>query len=65
MLVAAGEAVATPSSTGIETVRRGIITLRATALVDQVQVIVADTGSWQPLHPDAGGTTVHLFARTT
>ena len=67
----------------------GIITLRATALVDQVRLTIVDTGSWKPpqaaadryrgrgitlmralmqdvaIHPDATGTTVHLFARIT
>jgi anti-sigma regulatory factor (Ser/Thr protein kinase) len=89
MLVAAGEAVANAIEHGHRDSPEGIITLRATALVDQVQLTVADTGSWKPpqpaadrhrgrgitlmralmqdvaIHPDATGTTIHLFARIT
>jgi serine phosphatase RsbU (regulator of sigma subunit)/GAF domain-containing protein/anti-sigma regulatory factor (Ser/Thr protein kinase) len=87
MLVAAGEAVANAIEHGHRDSPEGIITLRATALVDQVRMSVVDTGSWKPaqpaadrhrgrgitlmralmqdvaIQPDAGGTTVHLFAR--
>jgi anti-sigma regulatory factor (Ser/Thr protein kinase) len=89
MLVAAGEAVANAIEHGHRDSPEGIITLRATALADRVQLTVVDTGSWkipQPaanrhrgrgialmralmhdvdIHPDATGTTVHLFARIT
>jgi len=89
MLVAAGEAVANAIEHGHRDSPEGFITLRATISVDQVQLTVADTGSWKPpqpaahrhrgrgitlmralmqdvaIHPDAGGTTVHLFARIT
>ncbi|MGB7872415.1 MAG: SpoIIE family protein phosphatase [Mycobacterium sp.] len=89
MLVAAGEAVANAIEHGHRDSPEGIITLRGTALVDQVQLTIADTGSWKPpqtaadrhrgrgitlmralmqdvaIHPDAVGTTVHLFARIT
>ena len=89
MLVAAGEAVANAIEHGHRDSPEGIITLRATALVDQVQLTIVDTGSWKPpqtaadrhrgrgitlmralmqdvaIHPDAVGTTVHLFARIT
>ena len=87
MLVAAGEAVANAIEHGHRDSPEGIITLRATALVDRVQLTIADTGSWKPpqpaaganrgrgitlmralmndisIHPEAAGTTVHLFAR--
>ena len=89
MLVAAGEAVANAIEHGHRDSPEGIITLRATALVDRVKLTIADTGSWKPpqpaacgyrgrgitlmralmedvaIHPDAAGTTVHLFARIT
>jgi serine phosphatase RsbU (regulator of sigma subunit)/anti-sigma regulatory factor (Ser/Thr protein kinase)/transcriptional regulator with GAF, ATPase, and Fis domain len=89
MLVAAGEAVANAIEHGHRDSPEGIISLRATALVDQVQLTIADTGSWKPpqpaadahrgrgitlmralmhdiaIHPEAAGTTVHLFARIT
>jgi serine phosphatase RsbU (regulator of sigma subunit)/anti-sigma regulatory factor (Ser/Thr protein kinase)/transcriptional regulator with GAF, ATPase, and Fis domain len=89
MLVAAGEALANAIEHGHRDNPEGIITLRATALVDQVQLTIVDTGSWKPpqtaadrhrgrgitlmralmqdvaIHPDAVGTTVHLFARIT
>jgi serine phosphatase RsbU (regulator of sigma subunit)/anti-sigma regulatory factor (Ser/Thr protein kinase) len=89
MLVAAGEAVANAIEHGHRDSPEGIITLRATALVDEVQLTIVDTGSWKPpqpaadrhrgrgitlmralmqdvaIHPDAVGTTVHLFARIT
>jgi anti-sigma regulatory factor (Ser/Thr protein kinase) len=89
MLVAAGEAVANAIEHGHRDRPEGIITLRATALVDRLQLTVADTGSWKPprpsgeanrgrgitlmralmrdisIHPEAAGTTVHLFSRIT
>jgi GAF domain-containing protein/anti-sigma regulatory factor (Ser/Thr protein kinase) len=89
MLVAAGEAVANAIEHGHRDNPEGIISLRATALVDEVQLTIADTGSWKPpqpaaavhrgrginlmralmhdiaIHPEAAGTTVHLFAKIT
>jgi serine phosphatase RsbU (regulator of sigma subunit)/anti-sigma regulatory factor (Ser/Thr protein kinase)/transcriptional regulator with GAF, ATPase, and Fis domain len=53
MLVAAGEAVANAIEHGHRDSPEGIITLRATALADQVQLTVADTGSWKPPQPAA------------
>jgi serine phosphatase RsbU (regulator of sigma subunit)/anti-sigma regulatory factor (Ser/Thr protein kinase) len=53
MLVAAGEAVANAIEHGHRDSPEGIITLRATISVDQVQLTVVDTGSWKPLQPDA------------
>ena len=89
VLVAAGEAVANAVEHGHRDRPEGMISLHATALVDQVQLTIADTGSWKPpqsandahrgrgitlmralmhdfaIHPEAAGTTVHLFARIT
>lgn len=48
MLVAAGEAVANAIEHGHRDSPEGIITLRGTALVDQVQLTIVDTGSWKP-----------------
>jgi len=48
MLVAAGEAVANAIEHGHRDSPEGIITLRATALVDRVQLTIADSGSWKP-----------------
>jgi serine phosphatase RsbU (regulator of sigma subunit)/GAF domain-containing protein/anti-sigma regulatory factor (Ser/Thr protein kinase) len=53
MLVAAGEAVANAIEHGHRDSPEGIITLRATALVDQVQLTIVDSGSWKPPHPVA------------
>jgi serine phosphatase RsbU (regulator of sigma subunit)/anti-sigma regulatory factor (Ser/Thr protein kinase) len=53
MLVAAGEAVANAIEHGHRDSPDGIVTLRATALVDQVQLTVIDTGSWKPPRPVA------------
>jgi anti-sigma regulatory factor (Ser/Thr protein kinase) len=53
MLVAAGEAVANAIEHGHRDSPEGIITLRATISVDQVQLTVVDTGSWKPPRPDA------------
>jgi serine phosphatase RsbU (regulator of sigma subunit)/anti-sigma regulatory factor (Ser/Thr protein kinase)/transcriptional regulator with GAF, ATPase, and Fis domain len=53
MLVAAGEAVANAIEHGHRHSPEGIITLRATALVDQVRMTVVDTGSWKPPQPAA------------
>jgi serine phosphatase RsbU (regulator of sigma subunit)/anti-sigma regulatory factor (Ser/Thr protein kinase)/transcriptional regulator with GAF, ATPase, and Fis domain len=51
MLIAAGEAVANAIEHGHRHSPEGMITLRATALVDQVQLTIADTGSWKPPQP--------------
>jgi len=51
MLIAAGEAVANAIEHGHRHSPEGIITLRAIALVDQVQLTIADTGSWKPPQP--------------
>jgi serine phosphatase RsbU (regulator of sigma subunit)/anti-sigma regulatory factor (Ser/Thr protein kinase)/transcriptional regulator with GAF, ATPase, and Fis domain len=53
MLVAAGEAVANAIEHGHRDSPEGIITLRATALVDQVQLTIADTGTWKTPRPAA------------
>jgi anti-sigma regulatory factor (Ser/Thr protein kinase) len=53
MLVAAGEAVANAIEHGHRDSPEGIITLRATALADQVQLTVVDSGSWKPPQPAA------------
>ena len=53
MVVAVGEAVANAIEHGHRHSPEGIISLRATALFDQVQLTVADTGSWKPPRPDA------------
>jgi serine phosphatase RsbU (regulator of sigma subunit)/anti-sigma regulatory factor (Ser/Thr protein kinase) len=53
MLVAAGEAVANAIEHGHRDSPEGIISLSATALVDQVRLTVADTGSWKPPQPTA------------
>ena len=51
MLVAAGEAVANAIEHGHRDRPEGIISLRATALVDQVRLTISDTGSWKPPQP--------------
>lgn len=48
VLVAAGEAVANAIEHGHRHRRDGTVSLRATALVDEVQVTIVDTGSWKP-----------------
>jgi len=53
MLIAAGEAVANAIEHGHRHSPEGIISLRAIALVDQVQLTIADTGSWRPPQPVA------------
>jgi anti-sigma regulatory factor (Ser/Thr protein kinase) len=53
MLVAAGEAVANAIEHGHRDSPDGLITLHATALVDHVQLIIADNGSWKPPQPAA------------
>ncbi len=51
MLVAAGEAVANAIEHGHRHSPEGVISLRATALVDRVQLTIVDTGSWKPPQP--------------
>jgi serine phosphatase RsbU (regulator of sigma subunit)/anti-sigma regulatory factor (Ser/Thr protein kinase) len=53
MLVAAGEAVANAIEHGHRDSPDGLITLHATALVDHVQLTIADNGSWKPPRPAA------------
>jgi serine phosphatase RsbU (regulator of sigma subunit)/anti-sigma regulatory factor (Ser/Thr protein kinase)/transcriptional regulator with GAF, ATPase, and Fis domain len=48
VLIAAGEAVANAIEHGHRHSPGGMISLRATALVDQLQLIIKDTGSWKP-----------------
>ena len=48
VLIAAGEAVANAIEHGHRDLPDGRITLRATALVDRIHVVVADTGNWRP-----------------
>ena len=48
VLVAAGEAVANAIEHGHRHRPEGMISLDATALVDQVQLTITDTGSWKP-----------------
>ena len=48
VLIAAGEAVANAIEHGHRDSPGGTISLDATALVDQVQVTITDTGSWKP-----------------
>lgn len=52
LLVAAGEAVANAIEHGHRHSPEGEISLRATALVDQVQLTITDTGSWKPPQPE-------------
>ena len=51
MVIAVGEAIANAIEHGHRHSPEGIITLRATALVDQVQLTIVDTGSWKPPQP--------------
>ncbi|OBF44721.1 ATPase [Mycobacterium sp. 852002-50816_SCH5313054-b] len=53
VLVAAGEAVANAIEHGHRHTPEGTIVLGATALVDQVQLTITDTGSWKPPQPAA------------
>jgi serine phosphatase RsbU (regulator of sigma subunit)/anti-sigma regulatory factor (Ser/Thr protein kinase) len=55
VLVAAGEAVANAIEHGHRHTPEGTINLSATALVDQVQLTITDTGTWKPPQP-AGQT---------
>jgi serine phosphatase RsbU (regulator of sigma subunit)/anti-sigma regulatory factor (Ser/Thr protein kinase)/transcriptional regulator with GAF, ATPase, and Fis domain len=47
VLIAAGEAVGNAIEHGHRDRPGGVVSLRATALVDQVQVTITDTGSWR------------------
>jgi anti-sigma regulatory factor (Ser/Thr protein kinase) len=51
LLVAAGEAVANAIEHGHRNNPEGMITVEATVQVDQVQLKIADTGSWKPPGP--------------
>jgi serine phosphatase RsbU (regulator of sigma subunit)/GAF domain-containing protein/anti-sigma regulatory factor (Ser/Thr protein kinase) len=51
VLIAAGEAVANAIEHGHRDSPEGIISLRATALSNQVQFTIADSGSWKPPQP--------------
>ncbi len=51
VLVAAGEAVANAIEHGHRHSPGGTVSLDATALVDQVQLTITDTGSWKPPQP--------------
>jgi anti-sigma regulatory factor (Ser/Thr protein kinase)/GAF domain-containing protein len=53
VLVAAGEAVANAIEHGHRHSPEGTITLDATALVDEVQLTITDTGMWKPPQPAA------------
>ncbi|OBK22981.1 histidine kinase [Mycobacterium asiaticum] len=48
VLVATGEAVANAIEHGLRDRPTGTVSLRATAIVDRLQVTVADTGAWKP-----------------
>jgi serine phosphatase RsbU (regulator of sigma subunit)/anti-sigma regulatory factor (Ser/Thr protein kinase)/transcriptional regulator with GAF, ATPase, and Fis domain len=52
VLIAAGEAVANAIEHGHRLSPTGAISLRATALADQVQLTITDTGSWKSPRPD-------------
>ncbi|MEE6177666.1 SpoIIE family protein phosphatase [Mycobacterium sp. 050134] len=51
VLIAAGEAVANAIEHGHRSRPEGTITLRATALVDHVELTIADTGTWKTPQP--------------
>ncbi|WP_445160501.1 SpoIIE family protein phosphatase [Mycobacterium sp. Dal123C01] len=53
VLIAAGEAVANAIEHGHRHGPGGTIVLDATALVDEVQLTITDTGSWKPPQPAA------------
>ncbi|MBW0013677.1 SpoIIE family protein phosphatase, partial [Mycobacterium sp.] len=53
VLVAAGEAVANAIEHGHRNTPEGTITVGATALVDQVQLTITDSGEWKPPQPAA------------
>ena len=52
MVIAVGEAIANAIEHGHRHSPEGIISLRATALSDQVQLTIVDTGSWKPPRSD-------------
>ncbi|MFG1934004.1 SpoIIE family protein phosphatase [Mycobacterium sp. NPDC048908] len=56
VLIAAGEAVANSIEHGHRDSPGGTIRVNATSLVDRVQLVIADTGSWKPPHPVANST---------
>jgi serine phosphatase RsbU (regulator of sigma subunit)/anti-sigma regulatory factor (Ser/Thr protein kinase) len=56
VLVAAGEAVANAIEHGHRDSPEGMINLSATALTDQVHVIITDSGTWKPAEPAAQST---------
>ncbi len=51
VLIAAGEAVANAIEHGHRHSPQGMVKLRATALVDKLQLTITDTGSWKPPQP--------------
>jgi serine phosphatase RsbU (regulator of sigma subunit)/anti-sigma regulatory factor (Ser/Thr protein kinase) len=51
VLIAAGEAVANAIEHGHRHSPEGTISVGATALLDEVQLIITDTGSWKPPRP--------------
>ncbi|KUI38048.1 SpoIIE family protein phosphatase [Mycobacterium sp. GA-2829] len=51
VLIAAGEAVANAIEHGHRRNPEGTISLRATALTDEVRVVITDTGVWKPPSP--------------
>ncbi|BBX44281.1 hypothetical protein GCM10009641_73110 [Mycobacterium cookii] len=53
VLIAAGEAVANAIKHGHRDKPDGVITLRATALANEVRLTIADTGVWRPPQPAA------------
>ncbi|HYZ66533.1 MAG TPA: SpoIIE family protein phosphatase [Mycobacterium sp.] len=66
VLVAAGEAVTNAIEHGHRERPEGTISLSATALVDQVRLIIADTGEWKPpeMVPDSTRGRGILMMRT-
>lgn len=52
VLVAVGEAVANAIEHGHRHGQRGTVTVQATALVDRIQLVVTDTGSWKIPDPE-------------
>jgi PAS domain S-box-containing protein len=53
VLIAAGEAVANAIEHGHRDKREGSVSLRASVLVDQLHLTIADTGSWKTARPGA------------
>jgi anti-sigma regulatory factor (Ser/Thr protein kinase) len=56
VLIAAGEAVANAIEHGHRQRPEGMISMGATALVDQVHLTITDTGSWKPPQPGVDST---------